>query len=107
MICLRPSQNGVDECRASRTKVESGQSSAIRRLYQRLIFGGGEKQLIGAVAVVVERLNTRCQAARRLLVRYELGANQASPKLRTQVRSIQTAEHSVPVSIVALRPQQK
>jgi len=42
-----------------------------------------------------------------LLVGDEFGADETAPKLGTQVRSIQAAEDSVPVSIVALRAKEK
>src|SRR6266403_3839305 len=89
MISLRAAQDGIDQGRASRTKIESCQRSAIRRFYQRLIFSGSEEQFLVAVAIVVERFYARGEASGSLLVGDELGADETAPKLSAQVRSVQ------------------
>src|SRR6266481_5110382 len=92
VIRLRAAQDGIDQRRARRTKIKGRQRSAIRRFYQRLIFSGSEEQFLVAIAIVVERFHAWSEASGSLLVGDELGTNETTPKLGTQVRSIQAAE---------------
>src|SRR5258705_8265048 len=107
VISLRAAQDGIDQGRTRRTKIESCQRSAIGRFCQRLIFGGSEEQFLVAIAIVVECFHAWSETSGSLLVGDELGTDETAPKLGAQVRSVQAAEDSVPVSIVALRAKEK
>src|SRR5882762_975703 len=84
VIRLRAAQNGIDQGRARRTKIEGCQRSAIRRFYQRLIFSGSKEQFLVAIAIVVERFHAGSEASGSLLVGDELGADETAPKLGTR-----------------------
>src|SRR5579863_400257 len=107
VIGLGAADDGIDERGGGRTKVEGRDGAAIGRLQQGLIFSGGEEELVGAVAIIVERFDARREAARSLLVGEKLGADEAAPKLGAQMRSVKTAEDSVPVGIIALRAEKQ
>src|SRR6266446_8973982 len=107
MISLRATQDGIDQRRTGGPKIECRQRAAIRRFHQSLIFRGGEEQFACAVAIIVERFHARGEAAGRLLIGDELGADEVAPELRAQVRSVETAENAVPVSVIALRAEEQ
>src|SRR5438445_729274 len=107
VIGLGAAEDRVDECRAGRPKIQRGQCSTVGRLYQGLIFGGREEQLFCAVAIVVEGLDARSEAAGSLLVSDELRTNKTAPKLGAEMWSVEATENSMPVGVIALCAKKK
>src|SRR4029077_7420446 len=70
-------------------------------------FGSGEEEFVRAVAIIIEGFDARGEAVGSLLVSEQLGADEAAPKLGAQMRSVKTAEDSVPVGIVTWGAKKK
>ena len=107
VIRLGPALNGIDERRRSGTKIESSEGAAVRWFEQSLVFGGGEKVLVSAVGVVVEQFDARHESGTGLAVSDGLGANKTAPEFGAEMRSVESAEDAVPVSVIALRAEEQ
>ena len=88
VIRLRSPQDGIDERRFGEPKIERGQRRAISRLEQRLILRRGEKQFVHAIAVVVERFDSRWRRARCVTIGDRFRANQIAQNVGPQMRSV-------------------
>ena len=107
VVRLGPAQNGVYERRSSRPEVERGDGPTVIGLQQCLVFGRGEEQFAGAIRIVIEQLDTSHECAGRVKVGKGFGANEITPRIGAEMRSIDPAEYAVPKSVVALCPQQQ
>src|SRR5258708_4716681 len=107
VISFGAAQNGIDERGGGGTKVQRRNRCAIGGFQQGLIFRRSEEELVDAVAIVVKRFHARRESAGSLLIREELGANQIAPQLAAQMGSVEAAEDTAPIGVVALRPKKK
>src|ERR1700741_4104419 len=105
MVGFRPPLHGIYERRRVRTKIQRRQSPAVGGFQKRLIFRPGEQQLVFAIAVIVEHFDASDLSSGNKFIRSGLGANQVSPKLSAEMRSVQSAKNTMPIGIVALRAE--
>ena len=107
VIGLRPAQDGIHHRRGSRAEIERRDGPAVSGLQERLVFGGGEKEFVGAVGVVVQLLDTRNERAGSMQIGDGFGANQVAPRIGAEMRGVDAAENAMPIGIVALGAQEQ
>src|SRR5713226_2268131 len=107
VIGLGAAQDGIDERGGRGAEIKGGDGAAVTGLQERLSFGRGKEQFVGAVGVVVDELDARGEGAWRLAVGDGFGANEIAPRIGAEMRGIDTAKNAVPIGVVTLGAQEQ
>src|SRR6266436_6775117 len=107
VISLGTAQDGINQGGGSGPEIERGNGAGVTGFQERLSFRRREEQLVGAVGIVVQKLDTREERAGSLPVGDSLSANEIAPGIGAEMGSIDAAKNAVPIGVVALRAQEQ
>ena len=102
VVSLGTALDRVDERGSGGAEVEGGDGGTVGRLEKDLVFGRGEEKLGGAVGIVIEKFDAGNVAAGSELIDERFGANKIAPKFGAEMRGVESAENTVPVSVISL-----